>query len=469
MGMSPDDFYSQLPQLNGTVPAPMQFGPQNQLAAGQPPVQPVARPVAPPQRPMTAAQGAQAAPRPAAPVQQEDPLISWAREDAKAKMAELPGLENTAKQQAQASMEEQSSFAQYLKDNPPAKKFVFDEVQPQAHDFVSKGTPWLMILTAIGGKMGKISGLGMLKAQAGLLKGINEGNKEAFDTAYKQWKDHYQMAVNEYQNANEVYVANMKWRAGMAGAEQASAAAAADVVGLNRQAIKDDAALINTNEKTLAALKEHAAKLEQLKEGNDIRYEALSARVDKAQSGERATHEDRYSKAAATHNNMTVAKSQLTEMVGLIDKIARNHPDLVSPTKGIADILNKYTKDLDVQRFNALQKRAVLGSLGTDLPGQRLNMWIEKFESGTQAELWTQPVGQIKAAAQELLRSADARDRTAQGVMSISEREYQRAGGDVPLRDIYGFTEADETVAKPATTSGTAPNIDDLLKKYGPK
>ena len=61
--MSPDDFYSQLGQINAPSPSPQitPFGPNNQPAAGQPtqrPVAPAQRPVAPPQA------AAPAAPKP---------------------------------------------------------------------------------------------------------------------------------------------------------------------------------------------------------------------------------------------------------------------------------------------------------------------------------------------------------------------------------------------------------------------
>ena len=328
-------------------------------AAGQPPQRPVApvqRPVAPPQA------AAPAAPKPnATPVddkQLSNSPMAWILQDAKQIIKDkLPKDEQEYEAASSIAETSNANFAQYVKDNPPLKKFVFDEAAPQAHEFTTKSTPWLMMLAAVGGKIGKISGIGMLKAQTGMLKGINEGNKENFDNAKNQWKEHYQMAVNEHQNAQEVYIANMKWRAGMAGADQAAAAAAAEHLGLDRKALGNDINAVNANEKILAGIKEHADRLEMLNKNLELRQMALENAQGRFNEKNELAKTDRRTKAYTAKETAEGTLGDLKEAYQQWENLKKNDPSIQEFIKqnsvlpiGIRDRLTKAGKD-DYAKF----------------------------------------------------------------------------------------------------------------------
>ena len=261
--MSPDDFYSQLGQINVPSPSPQitPFGPNNQPAAGQPPQRPVApvqRPVAPPQAaaPVLKQQSLKPPPSSLVPTEEEAAVSHAAISDELSRMKKQKSLEDNIES-------DKTKYSQTIEQNSAldaeaykglSQSFVFNEAKPQYQEFASKSTPWLMMLTAIGGKIGKISGMGMLKAQTGMLKGLNEGQKVAYDRAYQEWKDHYDMAKGQNDNAKAVLEMGIRARKGQADAQRASYEMAVDAAGYNRDAIKSDAALIAANDKTALGL-----------------------------------------------------------------------------------------------------------------------------------------------------------------------------------------------------------------------
>lgn len=62
---------------------------------------------------------------------------------------------------------------------------------PDAHKIQQESQPWITAISALAalvGSRGRARGTGALKAYAGGLKGIQEGNQQAFENSYKKWK-----------------------------------------------------------------------------------------------------------------------------------------------------------------------------------------------------------------------------------------------------------------------------------------
>jgi len=461
--MSPDNFYDQLPQLNDTAPAPMQFGPQNQPAAGQPPVAP--RPAAPVQRPVAPPQAAAPkAPKPPTTEEMLQEFLSYEPSKDPEVQASREKQKGLADKESAATDQFIESIIKFNGVAPPPPPPVLKEEAPKFHDFAVKNSPWLMILSAVGGKIGKISGIGMLKAQTGMLKGLNEGNKEAFDQAFAQYQEHTKAAMDAWKNDMAVYNANLDWRKGQVDAQHLAVAAYKSLRGEEATTEKNLIGEHMAQEKVMVALQRDANKLANQKAGLDARKEK---RLDDELKAYSAATTGFARLQSAQYDTQTALKL----LPAILNKYKSENPTTVP--KSLGDILTALSDDPNVATFKGALDNAkpLLASL--EIGKTRGNIFLQSLVSGTiPSNFWSMPPAQIDYQVKNA--AALINDALAQQKQNVEMwRTRVQATGGMALPDLPTFNQAppepaDAPVpAAPAASKGT-PSIfdqaDSILK-----
>lgn len=203
-----------------------------------------------------------------------------------------------------------------------------DQPPPVPKDQINKvmsGAPFMLAIAALGGKVGKIHGISMLKAMGGMTQGLLKGD----DEAYKNSMEQYSAQMQQYQQAQET-----KWRnyemfrealKDVAGGKQQALQMAYQSVGDDRQVTKDS---LDTELK----LKEYGQKAMQW--GETLRMD--SAKMANMASEEKARAQAATDRETAERDKVTKAKEAAgtsAENVGnaldmtndLIKKIQNGH------------------------------------------------------------------------------------------------------------------------------------------------
>jgi hypothetical protein len=105
-----------------------------------------------------------------------------------------------------------ATTAQPMPDVPDPKRA---SPAPDAAQFNKDAQGWvsaLAVLSSLIGARGRARGTGALKAFAGGMKGLQEGNQQAFDNAYKTWKAESDAMFKEHDEEMEKYQAVLKNR-----------------------------------------------------------------------------------------------------------------------------------------------------------------------------------------------------------------------------------------------------------------
>ena len=91
--------------------------------------------------------------------------------------------------------------------------------------------PLLSILSAVGGKMTRASGLQMLAAQTGIVQGVNQGNEQAYQDARQKWKDGLDAFMEQSKMQQQYFQLMTKAYGGRADAEEKAALASERMAG----------------------------------------------------------------------------------------------------------------------------------------------------------------------------------------------------------------------------------------------
>jgi hypothetical protein len=322
-----------------------------------------------------------------------------------------------------------------------------------------------MILSAVGGKIGKISGIGMLKAQTGMLKGLNEGNKEAFDQAFAQYQEHTKAAMDAWKNDMAVYNANLDWRKGQVDAQHLAVAAYKSLRGEEATTEKNLIGEHMAQEKVMVALQRDLNRLATQKANLDARKEK---RLDDELKA--------YSTATTGFARLQSAQYDTQTAVKLLPAILAKYKS-ENPTtvpRSLGDILTALSDDPNVGTFKASLNNAkpLLATLelGKTTKG---NIFLQTMISGTiPSDFWSMPPAQIDYQVKNAAELIN--DTLAQQKQNVEMwRTRVQATGGMALPDLPTFNQAppepaNVTVpAAPAASKGT-PSIfdqaDSILK-----
>lgn len=167
--------------------------------------------------------------------------------------AQVPGVIQGAKDDAAAAREKLASLR--APPRPPPLK----QMAPQFQDFAKEASPFLMVAVALGGKAMGLSGMNMLGALTGMVEGTQEGNKERYDAAYKQWQDNRKAQLEEYQNMIAYIDARNKYEGDRFAAKHEAAQEAMTLYGINAEIAKtgiNGLQTIRNNEAKIASMDE---------------------------------------------------------------------------------------------------------------------------------------------------------------------------------------------------------------------
>lgn len=144
----------------------------------------------------------------------------------------------TYREDSSASRKAAQQYGRDLESQPPIEPQVFKESAPKYADFAKQVSPFLMIATVLGGKAMKISGQGMMGALTGMVQGTAEGNAERYETAYKEYQDHYKRFKEEEDNRVAYRNELLKWHKGKMDAAQIAAQESMAMVGADEKMIQ---------------------------------------------------------------------------------------------------------------------------------------------------------------------------------------------------------------------------------------
>jgi hypothetical protein len=194
-------------------------------------------------------------------------------------------------------------------------------------------------------------------------------------------------------------------------------------------------------------------KNEAAMQAQDARLHALEIRMSSRTDAQIEKDTKDYVAASQGTSRLASGKSQVSEMLGLLDQIEAKYGSLAKPGM-IAEIMRKYNDDPLVTRFSALQGRATIASLGSDLPsGARANMWFERFESSQQSKLWDAPIDQIRQNGRELLRTISGTLQEKQAARKAFAQNIRRLDPGTNIESLYQQGAGGENEAAPVASS----------------
>jgi hypothetical protein len=258
--------------------------------------------------------------------------------------------------------------------SPPVK-----EAAPEMRDFGVQALPWLMMMSAIGGKVAGLSGMNMLGAMKGMMMGAQNGQKEAFDQAYTNWGENWSRAQQDWKNRMALYNAQLDWRKGKANAEGLAAQAERELGGAYSDDMKQVLGFHNAQAKAMVQMAALDGKLRLQKEKLD---QGDEKRIDDEIT--------KYQKAAAAFPRLQAAKGDADRALKLLPHVlekykndTENGPNSLAP-KTFAEYLVS-TGDTEVQQFSSYMKSAkpILAALETSGTGSRSNMLLQSMIADT--------------------------------------------------------------------------------------
>ena len=145
---------------------------------------------------------------------------------------------------AQEHMKRSEEMAQRQADIAEQQAAWMKEVGPEMAAYVEKTpnrqgiyaanlhmAPLLSILSAVGGKMTRASGLQMLAAQTGMVQGLNQGSEQAYQAAREQWQTGFDNFQKQVKMQEQYYNLMLKAYGGRADAEEKAALASERMSG----------------------------------------------------------------------------------------------------------------------------------------------------------------------------------------------------------------------------------------------
>lgn len=415
--LNQNDFWSQLaPVQNPLAPPPVPMGP----GAAPQPAPPASTPAPPAAAP---------APPQSSDMQTVDSILAELKKNDPNKDPEYQKAQ-AARDKARAAQEKytQEQIADIeafraLSDKPPAPPV--REHAPEMRDFAVQGMPFLMVLTAIGGKVAKLSGMNMLGAMQGMLKGSLTGQDKMFNEAYQNWQENWKRAQEDWRNRMTVYEANLKWREGKINASGAAAQAERELGGAYGEDMRQIIGFHQAQDKAMISLKALDTKLALQKQAMDDRKQKVTDDII-----------TKLQKAAAAFPRLQAAQVDaeraLKLLPGVLEKYkndTENGPNSLVP-KTFAEFLTA-TGDTEVQQFASLLKSAkpILAALETSGTGSRSNMLLQTMIAETV------PTGVFNLGPAQV----DQLTRDAAGILKTS-LDQQRQNIDVWRQQYQGYT-----------------------------
>jgi hypothetical protein len=155
-----------------------------------------------------------------------DPLIQQEEKQAEGDETQAvaaAGKEESEAQAAAGDLSAEDAEMQHWVDNTPTRQAAYATSMHAA--------PFLAILTAIGGKMTRLTGGQMLAAQTGMMQGLNEGSEKKYNDALAAWQSTYQKMQDHQRRLMDAHKLMLESYAGRADAYQKAADAARRMTG----------------------------------------------------------------------------------------------------------------------------------------------------------------------------------------------------------------------------------------------
>jgi tetratricopeptide (TPR) repeat protein len=250
---------------------------------------------------------------------------------------------------------------------------------------IMKSMAPMMLLTALGGKFTKQSGMTMLGAMNGMVQGINKGDEAGRDRAWQQYQDTYKQWKDKVDEAHRVYEQHKAALGDNAFADMQAQKFANQLIGDENEQMSNIAGQMN---KKYELAQRHSEAMNKVSDG--IKQNKLwSHEMDEAYT------------AQDEANQYDQAIGYLNRMNTLLPSIVKKYGTTLSTMKSSDDISKqleffKASGDQEVGAYLAAE--AEVGRLLTTLklpPGGRPNMFLEKKGAATAPQLFTMAPSEI--------------------------------------------------------------------------
>jgi len=155
-----------------------------------------------------------------------DPQISQERGVAEkydtAAVASAEKASDIEMEAAHAITGDEAKLDEWLKNTP---------TEQASYATAMHAAPVLSVLTALGGRMTRLTGMQMLSAQTGILQGLNTAAQSKYEDAYRQWMAGYQRLKDHQETLMKYYELMLGAYTGKADAQQKAAEAARRMAG----------------------------------------------------------------------------------------------------------------------------------------------------------------------------------------------------------------------------------------------
>jgi hypothetical protein len=244
-----------------------------------------------------------------------DPQITSERESAQHYEAQAVSYSeqsaDVAEEQAKDEPAENEKMNAWLKSTP---------TRQAAYATVMHTAPMLALLTALGGKITKLSGQNMLAATSGIVQGLNSASEKQYEDSYNAWmagyqklKEHQTQLMHQHQLMLEAY-------SGRADAYQKASEAArrqtGDLLDQKQQAVAQRTNTFKAQSEAIARLDRTKYALESLHERQkkDLAQEAHWKDIEKRAS---APGKDPavVQQLKTEHENWANSKAQIDEFI----------------------------------------------------------------------------------------------------------------------------------------------------------
>jgi hypothetical protein len=334
------------------------------------------------------------------------------------------------REESQALRDQIQSFLTFSKP-PPTPPDASKELAPEMRDFVVKTTPWLTILSAIGGKVAGLSGLNMLGAMNGMLKGSLAGSQKAFDAAYQRYQDNWTRLQEDYRNKDAFYRSEMEMRKGQIDAQARALEAVATMAGEDLKGATTVAGMKSAHDKAMIALTSAASRLELTKQQMGERQRSQVLKIVQA-----------YQKAEGAFPRNTDAKVSADKAFELLpqvlDEIKQYAPELPFP-KAIAEWM-AHSGSVQAQQFRAywVNAKAIIMALETSGTGARSNMLLQvMIGKGVPTEIYNMGPAEVDVLSRQLKALLDNSWETQTQNMEMYRKLAKAEGFDIPQSPEY--------------------------------
>jgi hypothetical protein len=305
---------------------------------------------------------------------------------------------------------------------PPKAQERFTEAQPDLRDFAVKGMPFLLMATALGGKVAKTSGLGMLSAMNGMMEGAAQGSEEAYNAAHKKWQDHYKQFQDEQKAAMELHKQTLSWYKDKTQGQRAAAEMWGEYVGAAKNS---DASLANQ----FNAFQKAKLQVEVLDKQLQRNAQARSAKIE----DQKFKLMKETGKLSSGVSKMTLAETKANKLKELLPRMVEKYKAATGATvapDNIGKLFTALSGDPDVGTFVQLSKSLKADLVGIELPpGIRGNMFIEKIDADTAPNLWTMSATQLESAVNDVQSRFATEKSRQQAVFDAFQNELSALGG----------------------------------------